>query len=400
MKIAYFDCFAGAGGDMISACLLDAGCDSRFLVDQIGTLGIEGLKIEIEPAMRSGIAGLSFKPIAPDTQHHRNLSDITKMISESDITDQAKRDAIEIFNTLADAEGKIHGKDRNEIHFHEVGAVDSIVDIVSACIAMDALKIDKVICSRLSVGAGTINIAHGKMPAPAPATVEILKMAVAPIQGGPVSAEVLTPTAAAILTHFANAYAPLPQMTIEAVGYGAGTMKFDEVANILRVVIGQSAEILGTEADSVCLIEANVDDSSAEVIGYVTEKILNAGALDVYTTSIQMKKNRPAVKISIITSCDKTSVIERILFDEQITFGIRRQILQRTTLKRQTVSVETEFGKINIKTGLRDAEIISAKPEFSDCEKAAKLHDVPLKIVQKTAMEAFAVRNRADAGEF
>ncbi|MBW8015630.1 MAG: nickel pincer cofactor biosynthesis protein LarC [Planctomycetes bacterium] len=399
MKIAYFDCFAGAGGDMIAACLLDAGCERQFLTDQLDTLGIEGLKIEIEPAMRSGIAGLSFKPVAPDKQHHRNLSDITKMISESAITDQAKHDAIEIFNILADAEAKIHGKNRDEIHFHEVGAVDSIVDIVSAAIAMDAMKIDKVICSQLSVGGGTINIAHGKMPAPAPATVEILKIAGAPIQGGPVSAEVLTPTAAAILTHFADDYAPLPQMTIEAVGYGAGTMIFDETANILRVVIGLSADICDTEVDSVCLIETNVDDSSAEVIGYVTEKLLSAGALDVYTTSIQMKKNRPAVKISIIASHDKACQIEKILFDEQITLGIRRQLLQRKTLKRQTVSVETKFGKINIKIGLRDAEIISAKPEFSDCQKAAKLHDVPLKIVQKTALEAFAARNRDNSGK-
>ena len=400
MKIAYFDCFAGAGGDMISACLLDAGCERQFLIDQLATLGIEDLKIEIESAIRSSIAGLSFKPVAPDNQHHRNLSDITKMISESGITDQTKRDAIEIFNTLADAEGKIHGKDRNEIHFHEVGAVDSIVDIVSACVAMDAMEIDKVICSRLSVGAGTINIAHGTMPAPAPATVEILRMADAPIQGGPVAAEVLTPTAAAILTHFADEYAPLPQMTVESVGYGAGTMKFDEVANILRVVIGQSVDVFDAEADSVCLIEANVDDSSGEVIGYVTEKLLSSGALDVYTTAIQMKKNRPAVKISIIASHDKVAEIEKTLFDEQITLGIRRQLLQRKTLKRQTVSVDTKFGKINIKTGLRDAEIISAKPEFSDCEKAAKMYDVPLKIVQKTAMEAFAVRNRDDADKF
>ncbi|MCF7956280.1 MAG: nickel pincer cofactor biosynthesis protein LarC [Phycisphaerae bacterium] len=399
MKIAYFDCFAGAGGDMISACLLDAGCERQFLIEQLATLGIEDLKIEIEPAMRSGIACLSFKPVAPDKQRHRNLSDIAKMISESGISDKAKRDAIEIFNTLANAEGKIHGKDRNEIHFHEVGAVDSIVDVVSACVAIDAMKIDKVICSQLFVGAGTINIAHGKMPAPAPATVEILRIAGAPIQGGPVVAEVLTPTAAAILTHFADDYAPFPQMTIEAVGYGAGTMKFDEVANILRVVIGQSAEIFDTEADSVCLIEANVDDSSAEVIGYVTEKLLSAGALDVYTTAIQMKKNRPAVKISVITSHNKVAEIEKILFDEQITLGIRRQLLQRKTLRRQTVSVETKFGKINIKAGIRDAEIISAKPEFSDCEKAAKLHDVPLKIIQKTAMEAFAARKDQDAGE-
>jgi len=239
MKIAYFDCFAGAGGDMISASLIDAGCDRKFLIDQINTLGVEELQVQIAPAMRSGITGLSFKPVAPETHHHRNLGVITKMITESGITERAKQNAIEIFNVLAAAEGKIHGKEPNEIHFHEVGAVDSIVDIVSACIAMDAMNIEKVICSPLSVGGGIIKIAHGTMPAPAPATVEILKSAGAPIQGGPVAAELLTPTAAAILTHFADDYAPLPQITIDTVGYGAGTMEFDDIANILRVVIGQ-----------------------------------------------------------------------------------------------------------------------------------------------------------------
>lgn len=392
MKIAYFDCFAGAGGDMIAASLINAGCDRKSLVDQLGTLGIEGLEIEIEPAMRSGIAGLSFNPVAPDKQHHRNLSDIRKIIDDSGITAEAKCNAIEIFNTLAEAEGKIHGKAPNKIHFHEVGAVDSIVDIVTACIAIDALKIEKVICSRLSVGGGTIKIAHGTMPAPAPATVEILRLAGAPIQGGPVSAELLTPTAAAILTHFADDYAPMPQMTIESVGYGAGTMEFEGMPNTLRVVIGQSADISDTVTDSVCLIETNVDDSSGEVVGYVTEKLISVGALDVYTTPILMKKNRPAVKISILTAHSKVSEIENVLFDEQITFGIRRQSLQRTTLKRQTVSVSTEFGEIKIKAGLRDAEIITAKPEFSDCEKAARKFDVAIKTVQQAATKAFAVK--------
>lgn len=398
MKIAYFDCFAGAGGDMIAASLLDAGCDRQFLVGQLETLGIADLKIEIEPVMRSGIAGLSFKPVAPDNQHHRNLSDITGIINNSKITSEAKRNAVEIFNTLADAEGKIHRKEPNEIHFHEVGAVDSIIDIVTACIAIDAMKIEKVICSRLSVGGGTINIAHGTMSAPAPATVEILRQAKAPIQGGPVSAELLTPTAAAILTHYADEYAAMPQMTLEAVGYGAGTMEFEGLANTLRVVIGRTAGVSDTTIDSVCLLETNVDDSSSEVIGYVTEKLLSAGALDVYTTPILMKKNRPAVKISILAPHNQVSEIERILFSEQITFGTRRQTLQRTTLKRQVVSVVTEFGEINIKAGLRDAEIISAKPEFSECEKAAQKHGVAVKIVQQAAIKAFAVRSDQSTG--
>ena len=201
------------------------------------------------------------------------------------------------------------------------------------------------------------------------------------------------------MTHFADNYAPLPQMTIDAVGYGAGTMIFEGMANILRVVIGQSTDISDTQTDSVCLIETNVDDSAAETIGYVTEKLLSVGALDVYTTPILMKKNRPAVKISIIATHDKAAEIEKMLFDEQITFGIRRQSLQRTTLKRQTVSVDTKFGKINIKTGLRDAEIITAKPEFSDCAKAAKKHKVPLKVVQQTAIEAFAARSHDCTGK-
>ena len=389
MKIAYFDCFAGAGGDMIAASLIDAGLDREFLAAQLNTLGIEGLKVEIEPDKQSCIAALTFHPIAPQQKTHRHLSDITEMIKESGISSTAKENAVAIFKLLGHAEAAVHGKELNEVHFHEVGAVDSIVDIVTVSIAIDALKIDKVICSPFSVGGGTIKIAHGVMPAPAPATVEILKQAKAPIAGGPVCAELLTPTAAAILTYFADDFAPLPPMTIDKIGYGAGSMKFESLSNILRVIIGESVRQENAQTDSICLLEANIDDVTGENIGCVTEKLLSHGALDVYTTPIMMKKGRPAVKLSVIATHAKALELENILFDEQITFGIRKQILQRSILKRSFVTVETRFGQVKIKTGTRDAEIIIAKPEFSDCSEAAKRHNVPLKRVEQEALKAF-----------
>ncbi|MDD5063311.1 MAG: nickel pincer cofactor biosynthesis protein LarC [Phycisphaerae bacterium] len=390
MKIAYFDCFAGAAGDMIVAAMLDAGLDAEFLKAQLATLGLKNFDIKITETKRTGLRALSFLPVVQKEHAHRNLKDITKIITQSKISEQAKKTAITVFEKIAKAEGKVHGKDPNEIHFHEVGALDSIVDIVSASIGFAALGLDKIYCSTLSVGGGTIECAHELLPVPAPATAELLKGV--PIISGPGQFELLTPTAAAILTTVVDRFCPLPAMSIEAIGYGAGSRQSQEFPNVLRLILGQTVEDTEANADSVCLLETNIDDASGELLGSTTEKLFKQGALDVFTTPIYMKHGRPAGQISVICKIEDAQKLEQLLFGEGLTFGIRRQILQRSKLARQLVTVQTEFGEIRIKTGSLAGKIVNAKPEFSDCSAAAEKHKVTVKAVLDAAMAAYKKR--------
>ena len=392
MKIAYFDCFAGAGGDMIAAAMLDAGLDFEFLRKQLATLGIKNFDIKLTQTKRAGLRAVSFTPAFKEDKHHRNLKDITEIISNSKIHNKAKETAIAIFNKLAAAEALVHNKDLQEIHFHEVGALDSIVDIVSASIGMVALEIEKVYCSTLSIGGGTIKCAHGILPVPGPATAELLKGV--PTVGGPIDKELLTPTAAAILTTIVSQFGVLPEMKIEKIGYGAGSLESEKFPNVLRLIIGQSVCENAANTDSVCLMEANSDDVTGEIVGFVTEKLFESNALDVFTTPIYMKHNRPAVKISVICKIEDVPQIEEILFTEGLTFGIRKQILQRSKLQRDFAKVATEFGEIKIKTGSLNGRIVTAKPEFSDCAAAAKKHKVAVKTVIQTAVAEYKKRQK------
>ena len=389
MKIAYFDCFAGAGGDMIAGSMLDAGLNEKFLKAQIASLGIKSLKIKIKGTSRAGLRCLSFEPIAPQQHYHRNLKEITQIISRSGIGKNAKQTAVEIFDKLAKAEAKIHGKKPGEIHFHEIGAVDSIVDIVSASSGYHFFKsvgVEKFYSSALSVGSGTVKSAHGLLPVPAPATVELLKGV--PIIEGPAKAELLTPTAAAILTTIVDCFGPLPAMKIEKIGYGAGTRESEEFPNCLRLIIGQATSETA-DTDSVYLMETNIDDVSGELIGYVTDRLFDDGALDVFTTPIYMKHNRPAVKLSVISEIKDAQKFEEILFNEGLTFGIRRQIIQRSKLFRSFETVKTKYGNIKIKIGSLNGRIVNIKPEFSDCCEAATKHKIPVKLVIETVMKAY-----------
>ena len=389
MKIAYFDCYAGAGGDMIVAAMLDAGVETGWLIEQIESLAIDGLKIDIAETTRCGMRGISFRPSTGARQHHRNLNDILALVAASSISENAKLRVNAVFTALAEAEAHVHGKQPDQIHFHEIGAVDSIVDIVAACAAIEALQVDRVICSVISVGGGKFTCRHGTMPAPAPATVELLKRANAPIQGGPIEKELFTPTAAAILTNFASSFGPMPPMKITAIGYGAGTLDDESFPNLLRVTLGETAEAGREQTDHVCLLEANIDDVTPEVIGFTFEKLLEAGAIDVFTTQILMKRNRPAVKLSVICKPQDTETLEQIIFTESMTLGIRRQILQRNKLMRKFISVDTKYGNISVKTASANGKIVKVKPEFSDCARAAKRHNVALNIVQQAAIDAY-----------
>jgi uncharacterized protein (TIGR00299 family) protein len=387
MKIAYFDCFAGAGGDMIAAAMLDAGLDAGFLKAQLATLGIKDLDMKITETKRAGLRAISFEPVVPKQDHHRNLKQITKIISQSKISEKAKKTAIAIFDKLAQAEAAVHGKAPKDIHFHEIGALDSIVDIVSASVGLEALGVEKVYCSPLSVGGGTVKCEHGLMPVPAPATAELLKGT--PIVGGPMQAELLTPTGAAILRTITDQFTPLPSMKIETVGYGAGSRNPEEFPNVLRLILGQAATENLANADTVCLLETNVDDVSGELIGFVTESLFEQGALDVFTTPIVMKQNRPAVRISVICKAEDAAQLEQVLFEQGVTFGIRKQLVQRSKLGRDFVTVQTEFGETRIKTGSLNGRIVNAKPEFSDCVSAAKKHNVAVRAVLEAAIAAY-----------
>jgi hypothetical protein len=390
MRIAYFDCFSGAAGDMIVGAMLDAGLDFEFLKSQIATLGFsqKDLEIRVSRTKRAGLQATHFIPVIAEQHHHRHLSDIAKIINNSSIGEKPKQTAIKIFERLAEAEATVHGEEPKDIHFHEVGAIDSIVDIVSAAIGLDALGIEKVYCSTLAVGGGCVKMAHGTLPVPAPATAELLKGV--PTVGGPVEKELLTPTGAAILTTVAESFGTLPEMKIETIGYGAGTMDCVQFPNVVRLILGEVSDKSAATADSVCLLETNIDDVSGEVVASAMDKLFGAGALDVFTTAITMKQNRPATKLSVICEIKDTGRIEQIIFESGLTFGIRKQILQRSKLAREFVTVATQFGDISIKVGKFDGRVVNAKPEFADCARAAEKHSIPVQRVRDAAIRAYS----------
>jgi len=395
MKIAYFDCFAGAGGDMIAAAFLDAGLDADFLKHQLKTLKLQKLDIKIKKVRRCGFRAVQFIPVCPKQKTHRNLKQITDIISKSKINLPAKKTAIHIFERLADAEAKVHNQKINDIHFHEVGAIDSIADIVSASVGFHFFRqngVDKFYSSELSVGTGTIKTAHGLMPVPAPATAKLLEGV--PVTAGPADFELLTPTATAILTTIVDDFCPLPSMRIEKIACGAGSLDSEQFPNILRLIIGRAEKPALADTDSVYLLETNIDDATAEQIGYTSEKLLEAGALDVFTTPIYMKQNRPAVKLSAICTIKDEAKITQLLMQQGLTFGIRRQLLTRSKLLRSFLTVQTKFGKIRIKTGTFGGKIVNAKPEFQDCKNAAEKFNVPIKMVTDAALKEYNGANK------
>jgi hypothetical protein len=316
--------------------------------------------------------------------------DILAMIEASGISPAAKRTACEVFKILARAEAAVHGTGTEQVHFHEIGAVDSIVDIVSAAVGFDAMGIRKVYAGTLSVGGGLAKTEHGMMPVPAPATIEILREKGAPIKAGPDDRELLTPTGAAILAAVVEAFVPLPPMMVSSIGCGAGTHDSAKFPNILRLFVGDSAVAENESVDTVCLLEANIDDATGEIVGATMDLLLKAGAMDVYTVPIGMKNNRPAVMLCVLCRPAESEALQNILFAEGLTLGVRKQLMQRSKLRRAVTKVDTRFGPVTIKTGSLNGRLVSAKPEFADCIAAAQKYGVPLRTVQTEAMAAFA----------
>lgn len=390
MRIAYLDCAAGIAGDMLLGALLDAGLDADLLRNEIAKLKLEGVELTAEKCVRRGITGTDFQVKVAHDHAHRRLSTIEKIIDGSELGSAVKERAKAIFRRLGEAEARVHGIPIEKVHFHEVGAIDAIVDIVGAAIGLEALGVGRVVCSPLNLGSGTAKAAHGVMPVPAPATASLVK-GLPTYSDGP-AVELTTPTGAAIAATVAESFGKMPAMTIDAVGYGAGDRDFPDRANMLRVLIGEAAA--ATEATEVWVIEANIDDMSPEIAGYARERLLAEGALDVVLTPVFMKKDRPGYTLSVIAKPEDRTRLGDVVFAETTTLGVRAYPAQRRVLERESIEVETPYGPVRVKVGREGSRVLNAAPELEDAKKLAQDKNVPLKEVLEAARFAYRSLSR------
>ena len=446
MRIAYLDCFSGISGDMFLGALLDAGVPAKLFESTVAALNI-GARLEVSRLSRSGIAATKVDvyahgekelprevfweqrshdhahahkyehehdhghehlelrehnynqtqtqtsrvrtPISQEHEHGRGLKEIREIIHKASISDRAKNTALAIFEALGAAEAKIHNSDIEEIHFHEVGAVDALVDIICAAVGAESLAVDEIVCSPLNVGGGTVQCAHGVFPVPAPATVELLKGV--PVYATGVQVELVTPTGAAIVKTLAKRFAPFPAMTIEKSGYGAGTRDLPGQANVVRLTIGESQDALAanTSQETISVLEANLDDLNPQVFGYAVDRLLDGGALDVFASPVQMKKSRPGTLLTVLAKPEDASKLIQIVFTETTTLGVRRREEQRQVLARKCITVATRWGQVRLKIASMNGTVTNYAPEYEDCRRIAAEHHVPLKSVMNEAMEAY-----------
>lgn len=431
MRIAYLDCFSGMSGDMFLGALVDAGVSAELLEKTVAALDI-GARLEISRVVRAGIAAtkvdvyahgekdlprevwLQASGVGHQEHHHehghshnqehshgagvsragmsaphehshgRGLVEIRGIISSAAITDRAKATAIAIFQNLGAAEAKIHDTSIESVHFHEVGAVDAMVDIICASVGAEALGVDQIVCSPLNVGGGTVQCAHGTLPVPAPATLELLKDA--PVYSSGPQVELVTPTGAAIVKTLASRFAAFPEMKVQKIGYGAGTRDFPGHANVVRLTVGEAQAALKVSEEMVTVLEANLDDLNPQVFGYVMDRALEEGALDVFGVPVQMKKSRPGTVLTVLCWPADASKLTHLLFSETSTLGVRRREERRQALARKWVSVETEWGAVRMKIASMNGTVTNYAPEYEDCKKIAAERRVPLKTVMQAAM--------------
>lgn len=397
-RIIYFDCFAGASGDMITGALLDAGLDFELLREQLGLLPLTGYNVSANRVTRGGLAATKFDVDVTSEHHsHRGFNDIREMIEGSGISDRAKRIAISIFRRLADAEARVHGTTVDEVHFHEVGAVDSIIDITAAAIGFDMLEIDGFYSSSVRVGFGTIKAAHGILPVPGPATADLLTGA--PVYAGDTEGEFTTPTGAAILSTLCT-FGPIPEITIGRTGYGAGTRDPKGLPNVLRVIIGEQAVATVSHQDEqIIVLETNIDDMNPQVYGFVFERAFELGALDVFTAPIQMKKDRPATRLSILAKPETLDALINMVLTETTTLGVRYYNASRRILQRTMKVVETKYGPVRVKVALDGRRTLHFQPEYDDCARIAREQGVPLIEVQRAASAAYGERMVAESDD-
>lgn len=382
MRTLYFDCFAGASGNMILGALIDLGVDETAFKAEISKLGLDGVAVETSAVNRSGIGATHLVVTYPEQDGHRHLSDIKALIERAKIKELVKDRAKRIFKRLAEAEAKVHGIDVEKVHFHEVGAVDAIVDIVGTCICLDMLEIDTFACSRLRAGSGSVEMDHGVYPVPPPAVAQLAEGF--EIYSGGIEGEFLTPTGAAIIAELCDGSGQIPSMTIEATGYGAGTRQYEKFPNVLRLILGRTQrEETAEEIEQLRLLETNIDDSTPQTLGYVMERALEIGALDCWFTPIHMKKNRPAVLLSILAKPESEPELKRLIFRETSSIGVRMRDVSRECLERSVRVVETEFGRVEVKIARFEGEIVNVKPEFDQMRALAVKDGITLREIEK-----------------
>ena len=382
MRVAYFDCFSGVSGDMVLGALVDLGLDIDELARGLSSLDLEEFRIESRDVMSYGLRATKVDVIVPESVLVRTFNNIRDVIENSDLPGPVKAMSLEIFMRIASAESVIHNKPVDQVHFHEVGAVDSIVDIVGTAYGMSALGITEAFASPLPLGHGMIKTQHGSLPVPAPAVLEILGDT--PTYGRGIPTEIVTPTGAAIVKSLAGAFGVMPPMKIGAIGYGAGSKDIG-VPNILRVVTGDLADTPGDGEQLAYVISTNVDDMNPEFYEYVMERLFAAGAHDVWLTPTQMKKTRPGVVINVLGSPAEVSGLKRILLEETSTFGLRTSTVMKKAIERAFVEVETRWGPVRVKIGREGGHVTSVSPEFSDCARIAGESGVPIKDVFRAA---------------
>jgi pyridinium-3,5-bisthiocarboxylic acid mononucleotide nickel chelatase len=385
----HFDCFSGISGDMTVAALVGAGADCDAVLTAIASLHLP-VKVKFRSEKRGGMAATYFAVIAEPENKHRHFHHIEKILAAGQITGKQRDLALRIFRRLAEAEAKVHSTTIEKVHFHEVGAADSIVDIVATAVAFDSLKIDRVTSRSVPTGSGTVKCDHGIMPVPTPATAELLIGV--PLAASCVEAELTTPTGAAILASLVQVWTDSPAMTIQKIGVGAGTKDFPEHANVLRVFVGDSVAV-GGEADSVVVLETNLDSVPGEVVGFTVERLFRVGALDVYVIPMQMKKGRPGTMIGVIAPPDRVADLEAVLFRETGTLGIRRHTAQRTMLPREIASVSTAWGLVAVKRSRRTDGTETVSPEYEDCARIARENNIAIRTVMDAASDAAKKRN-------
>jgi hypothetical protein len=423
MRIAYLDCFSGISGDMFLGALINAGVSPKLLEDTVKALDI-GARLEISKVVRGGISATKVDVYANGEKdlprevfweqhgddhphehshghdhsheqrndHGRSLRDIRKIMKKAAIGSNAKRTAIEIFEALGQAEAEIHNVSIDQVHFHEVGAVDAMVDIVCAAVGAESLAAEEWVCSPLNIGGGTVKCAHGTLPVPAPATLKLLQNA--PVYSSGPKVELVTPTGAAIVKTLSTRFAPFPAMKIEKAGYGAGTRDFPEHPNLLRVTIGEiePTDRANTSHDRITVLEANLDDLSPQVLAYAMERLLAEGALDVFSVPIQMKKSRPGALLTVLAKMEDANRLTKTIFAETTTLGVRRREEERQTLSRRWETVDTTWGPVRIKIANMNGSISNYAPEYEDCRTLAETQHVPLRTVMQEAIQHYLRR--------
>jgi len=391
MKTLYFDCFAGASGDMILGALVAAGVDKAKLLEQLSLLKVDGFAVDFVTVEKSGLSALHARVQTAHEHKHRHLSHIRTIIQDSQLSDSVKQRAIAIFTKLAEAEARVHNEPVEHVHFHEVGALDAIVDVVGAAICFDLLEVDHFVCSPIHVGSGTVEMAHGRFPVPPPAVTELLKGV--PFYSTDLKGELLTPTGAAIITTVCNEYGPIPQMRVEYTGYGAGTREYEKFPNVLRVMIGE-VDSGGVTDEKLWMIETNLDDVSSQILGYVMDRAFELGARDCYFTPVQMKKNRPGVLLSILAEADRKIELMELIFTETTTLGIRTYEVTRRALDREMVKVQTPYGPIDVKVAKLNGRVVNEMPEFEQCRETAQKAGVALKEVEDATRLALRMSDK------